>query len=180
MNRHGAIQRILAACLIVSVQAFLVPSFAGSATSSLTGRVVLAGGNAPIGTGKVHVGDPRTGQIATADLSREGTFTVKGLAPGTYELAVETSGVMNVAANPILLGPDQNKAVQIAVDPRMAQTGDPMTDDPAVEEKKKKMSNTSFWNNPLTATAIVVVSAIVVGIAIDGMSDDDEQPASAN
>ncbi len=180
MNRHGAIQRILAACLIVSVQAVLVPSFAGTATSTLTGRVVLAGAQAPIGTGKVHVGNPRTGQIATADLSREGTFTVNGLAAGTYEVAVETGGVMNVASNPVLLGVDQNKAVQIAIDPKLAQTGDPMKDDPAIEEKKKKMSNTSFWNNPLAATAIVVVSAIVVGIAIDGMSDDDdEQPASA-
>ena len=181
MNRHGATQRILAICLILSLQAFLVPSFAGTATSSLTGRVVVAGAHSPIGTGKIHVGDPRTGKIATADLSREGTFTVSGLAAGTYEVAVETGGVMNVASNPILLGPDQNKAVQIAIDSRMAQTGngDPMTSDPAVEEKKKKQSGTSFWNNPLTATAIVVVSAVVVGLAIDGMTDDDEQPASA-
>jgi len=181
MNRHGATQRIFAACLILSLQAFMVPSFAGTATSSLTGRVVVAGGHSPIGTGKIHVGDPRTGQIATADLSREGTFTVSGLAAGTYEVAVETGGVMNVASNPVLLGPDQNKAVQIAVNTKMAQTGngDPMKDDPAVEEKKKKQSGTSFWNNPLTATAIVVVSAVVVGLAIDGLSDDDEQPASA-
>lgn len=178
MNRHGATKRILAACLILSVQAFLVPAFAGTATSSLTGRVVLAGGHAPIGTGKVHVGDPRTGQIATANLSREGTFTVAGLAPGTYELAVETAGVMNVAANPVQLGPDQNKAVQIAVDPKMAQT-EPMPSDPAQEQKKQKQSGTSFWNNPLAATAIVVVSAVVVGLAIDGLSDDDEEPASA-
>ena len=182
MNRHGATQRILAICLILSLQAFLVPSFAGTATSSLTGRVVVAGAHSPIGTGKIHVGDPRTGKIATADLSREGTFTVSGLAAGTYEVAVETGGVMNVASNPILLGPDQNKAVQIAIDPKMAHqtgNGDPMTSDPAVEEKKKKQSGTSFWNNPLTATAIVVVSAVVVGLAIDGLSDDDEQPASA-
>jgi hypothetical protein len=179
MNRQGATQRILAACLIVSLQAFLVPSFAGTPMSSLTGRVVLAGGHAPIANGKVHVGNPRTGQIATADLSREGTFTVHGLAAGTYEVAVETGGVLNVASNPVLLGPDQNKAVQIAVDPKLAQTGDPMSDDPAIEEKKKKQTGQSFWNNPLAATAIVVVSAVVVGIAIDGMSDDDEEPASA-
>ena len=181
MNRHGATQRILAICLILSLQAFLVPSFAGTATSSLTGRVVVAGAHSPIGTGKIHVGNPRTGQIATADLSREGTFTVSGLAAGTYEVAVETGGVMNVAANPILLGPDQNKAVQIAIDSRMAQTGngDPMKDDPATAQKQKKQTGTSFWNNPLTATAIVVVSAVVVGLAIDGLSDDDEQPASA-
>ena len=178
MNRHGATQRILAACLIVSLQAFLAPSFAGPATSSLTGRVVLAGNHAPIGSGKVHVGNPRTGEIATADLSREGTFTVAGLAAGTYEVAVETAGVMNVAANPVLLGPDQNRAVQIAVDPKMAQT-EPMPADPVIEQKQKKQSGTSFWNNPLAATAIVVVSAVVVGLAIDGMSDDEEQPASA-
>jgi hypothetical protein len=181
MNRHGATQRIFAACLILSLHAFLVPSFAGTATSSLTGRVVVAGAHSPIGTGKIHVGNPRTGQIATADLSREGTFTVSGLAAGTYEVAVETGGVMNVASNPVLLGPDQNKAVQIAVNTKMAQTGngDPMKDDPATAQKQKKQTGTSFWNNPLTATAIVVVSAVVVGLAIDGLSDDDEQPASA-
>ena len=173
MNRHGGTQRILAACLIVSLQAFLVPSFAGTALSSLTGRVVVAGVHAPIASGKVHVGNPRTGQIATADLSREGTFTVQGLAPGTYEVAVETGGVMNVASNPVLLGPDQNKAVRISVNPVLAQmgpggtgAGEPIADDPAIEEKKKKQTGTTFWNNPLTATAIVVVSAIVVGIAI--------------
>ena len=179
MNRYGATQRILAAGLILSLQAFLAPSFAGTATASLTGRVVHAGAQVPIGSGKVHVGDPRTGQIATTDLSREGTFTVSGLAPGTYELAVETGGVVNVASNPVLLGPDQNKAVQISVDPKMAQTGpDGPPADPAATSNKK--TGTTFWNNPLTATAIVVLSAVVVGIAIDGMSDDDdEQPASA-
>ena len=176
MNRHGGLQRILAACLILSFQAFLLPSFAGTGTASLTGRVVLAGVQAPIVAGKVHVGDPRTGQIATADLSREGTFTVAGLAPGAYQVAVESGGVLNVASNPVLLGPDQNKAVQIAVDPKLRQENDPMP--PA--EPKKKDSGQSFWNNPLTATAIVVVSAVVVGIAIDGLSDDDDEaPASA-
>jgi len=187
MNRQRTTQRIVAACLIVSVQAFLVPSFAGTAMSSLTGRVVVAGVHSPIVTGKVHVGNPRTGQIATADLSREGTFTIQGLAPGTYEVAVETGGVMNVASNPVLLGLDQNKAVQIAVDPKMAQmgpggtgSGEPMPADPAIEQKKKKQGGTSFWNNPLTATAIVVVSAVIVGIAIDGVTDDDDEtPASA-
>jgi hypothetical protein len=61
----------------------------------------------------------------------------------------------------------------------MAQTGpDGPPSDPAAVSNKK--TGVSFWNNPLTATAIVVVSAVVVGIAIDGMSDDDdEQPASA-
>jgi hypothetical protein len=59
MNRHGATQRIFAACLILSLHAFLVPSFAGTATSSLTGRVVsLQGRTRPIGTGKIHVGNP--------------------------------------------------------------------------------------------------------------------------
>jgi len=175
MNCRGALQRIVALCLIVSLQAFLAPSFAGTATTaSLTGRVLVAGGHSPIGSGKVHVGDPRTGQIATASLSREGTFVVTGLAPATYEVAVETAGVMNVASNPIYLGPGQNKAVQIAVDPVAAQTS------PTTESKNKKKTGMSLWNNPLAATGIVVVSAIVVGIAIDGLTDDDEQPASAN
>ena len=61
----------------------------------------------------------------------------------------------------------------------MAQTAPPTEPDPAKRANKK--SGTTFWNNPLTATGIVVLSAVVVGLAIDGLADDDdEQPASAN
>ena len=72
--------------------------------------------------------------------------------------------------------PARIQAVQIAVDPKLRQENDPM---PPAEPRKKDQGQ-SFWNNPLTATAIVVVSAVVVGIAIDGLSDDDDEaPASA-
>lgn len=176
MNLHRALRRIVALSLIVALHAFLAPSFAGAATASLTGRVLLASGHSPVSSGKVHVGNPRTGQIATAALSREGTFTVSGLEPATYEVAVETAGVMNVASNAVYLAPGQSKAVQIAVDPILAQN-EP-TSPP--EEKKDHPTLGTLWNNPLTATAIVVVSAIVVGVAVDGLTDDDEEPASAS
>jgi hypothetical protein len=176
MNRHRALRRIVSVSLILALPGFVTPSFAGTATASLTGRVLLASGRAPVRSGKVHVGNPRTGQIATATLSGEGTFTVSGLAPATYEVAIETAGVMNVASNAVQLAPGQNKAVQIAVDPILAQTE---SEGPPPEKKDNPKLGT-LWNNPLTATAIVVVSAIVVGVAVDGLTDDDEEPASAD
>lgn len=175
MSPRGNFQRIVALTLILSLQALLAPSLAGTpGTASLTGRVLLAGGQSPVTAGKVHVGNSRTGQIATAALSPEGTFTVEGLPPATYEVAVETAGVLNVASNAVHLAPGQNKAVKIAVDPnlKVEPTPRPQKEDPRLG---------TIWNNPLAATAIVVVSAVVVGIAIDGLTDDDdEQPASAN
>jgi hypothetical protein len=174
MTLRGTLNRIVAGALLVSLHAALVPAVAAPA-ASLSGRVLLADGRMPVTSGKVHVGNPRTGAIATADLRGDGTFTVSGLEPATYQVAVETAGVLNVASNAVLLGPGQSKAVQVAVDPVLAQAATP-----AEEEERKKKVGMSLWNNPLMATAIVVVSAVVVGVAVDGLTDDDEEPASAS
>ena len=175
MNRRGAFQRIVALGLLLSLQASLAPALSGTATAALSGRVLLAGGGTAVTSGKVLVGDPRTGRISTTKLSADGTFALEGLAPATYQVAVETGGVLNVASNPVHLLPGQAKAVQVSVDPLLAAQ-DPMAP-PTAEDKKR--NTMTLWSNPLMATAIVVVSAVVVGVAVDGLTDDEEQPASA-
>jgi hypothetical protein len=166
--------KLVVTVLIASLQGLMIPAIASEPGAKLTGSILEAGNDTPLGGAKLHLGDPKTGEIYTSAPSlRDGTFEIADVPPSTYEVAVESDGGLYLVQSPITLAPGQSQAVNLAINPQMA-------DSPAdTEEKKKNKGGTGVWNNPATAALIVVGAAVVLGLLINAATDDDDEgPAS--
>jgi hypothetical protein len=173
MIQRNRMTNLLAAMLIVSVQALALPVSAGAAPASLTGALVHAADQTPLVGAKLHVGNPETGAIVTAaPTDAKGAFRVTGLEAATYELAVETAGGLYVVATPVRLAPGQARTLSVAIAATAAAADDDDDDKPGAANAPAK---TSLWENPLTAALIVLGGAIVVGYVVDEATDDDDE-----
>ena len=126
-------------------------------TTILTGRVIPAAGSSLVAK-NVWVG------AVPAPVAADGTFRAVGIPGGPTELAIETSGGLYQVATPLNIAPGATRQVQLAFGGRQ-DTSPP----PADNAKPKKPG--SVWSKPLTATFIVVGSAIVLGVAVDQLTN---------
>lgn len=147
--------------------------FASPAPASIQGTVTVSGGTEPIAGAIVLVGNPRDGSVvASGPADGQGRFAVANLAPATYQVAVRQGERLWVVDAPVTLAPGQARDLTVGINPQQA----PAPEAAAKEADKDRMS---FWNNPLTASLVVVGAAVVVGFAIDAATDDDDEtPAS--
>jgi hypothetical protein len=176
MKQRSLRFKLVATVVIVSLQALMIPAIAADPASSINGSILSAQNDSPLVGAKLHLGDPTTGEIYTSEPSdQDGSFEMTNVPPSTYEVAVEANGGLYLVQSPLNLAPGQSQAVNLAINPQMA-------DDPATQEKKKKnKGGTGVWNNPATAALIVVGAAVVLGLLINAATDDDdEQPSSPN
>ena len=171
MNRSPWIRGL--AGLLTVILAGGTGVFAAPTPASVQGTVTLRGGAQPVEGAVVLLGNPKNGSIVpSTPADAQGRFSVAGLSPATYQMAVRQGERLWVVDAPITLAPGQAREVTVGIDPQQAPSPDAAED----EMDKDKMT---FWNNPLTASLIVVGSAIVVGLLIDAATDDDEPtPAS--
>jgi len=107
-----------------------------------------------------------------AAVAADGSFEATGIPPGPSELAIETSEGLYVVATPFAIAPGATRRVQLAYGGRQD------TSAPPPPEKEKKKKGGGFWANPLTATLIIVGSAILVGFAINQLTQSDNEPVS--
>lgn len=150
------------------------PTFAAP-TGALSGLVTGSGSSAPVEGAVVLAGDPDGTIHSSSPAGADGRFELSGLAPATYRVAVRKGDRLWVVASPVTLAPGQARILQVAIDPSEEQAPSPAE----AREKEKKRDRLGFWNNPLTATLVVVGAAIVVGVALDAATDDNnETPAS--
>jgi hypothetical protein len=113
----------------------------------------------------VHLADAGTGAlVASVPTDAAGAFRADGLAPAAYRVGVESRGVLYAVPAPVTLAPGQAQSVTVAVNAATSS---------GTEEDERGKKALSWWNNPLTASLIIVVSAVVLGIAIDKATDDD-------
>lgn len=166
--------RLVSIPTLVAFLAFASPAFPAAPAAALAGTVVLgAEGTAPLAGATVHLADASSGAIAaSARTSETGAFRAEGLAPSTYRVGIEHDGRLYAVASPVTLAPGQVQTVTMAVPPN-AQTQAA----PAEEDRDK--GGLSWWNNPLTASLIVVGGAVILGILIDQATDDDEPTPSS-
>ena len=111
------------------------------------------------------------GAIA-APVAANGSFEATGVPVGQSELAIETSEGLYVVATPVAIAPGTTRRIQLAYGGRQ----DSSAPKPSENEKKKKGGG--FWANPLSATLVIVGSAIVVGFAINQLTQSDNEPVS--
>lgn len=175
MAKRSTTMKLVAMGLIVALQvAFALPVAASDTpAAALSGTVLSASDQAPIAGATIHLGDPETGRIVSSlPTGADGRFAVDAVAPATYEVAVESEGGLYLVASTLDLAPGQTRAADISINGQAAP-------DPASAQQASSHSKTSVWNNPLTASLIVLGSAFVIGILVDNAIDDDDEPAAS-
>jgi hypothetical protein len=165
---RGTGSKLAAATLVVCMQSLLLPASSAAAPASLTGTVVSVDPTREMSGVIVRAADPATGRIYSSNATDAGgDFILEDLPPGSYEIAVESAGVLYLVGSAVKLEAGQSRALHLKLD---ASEGAGRTV-PASEIQ-------GVWNNPLTATLIVVGAVIAIGLIADSTSDDDEPPSS--
>ncbi len=173
MARNSSWLRPTAALVAAALLRFTSPAGAAPPGASLSGTIAAPAGHSLAGTVRVHAGDPKSGSVySSAPVGADGTFEIRNLPPSSYELAVEADGGLYVVPTPIALEAGTSRTVHLEVKPSAAPAPSRAN---AAEEKTA--GRPSVWNNPLTATLIVIGLAVAVGIVVEELTDDDEGPS---
>jgi hypothetical protein len=155
------------------------PLAAAAERATLRGDVVAAD-RTPLAGAKLWAGDVHTGALhAAATNAADGTFEID-LAPARYELAVEHDGGLYLVAAPIDLAPGQARDVRVAVSQAPVPDDPVAPADPAQTPPSSiEVTKPTLWDNPLTAALLVVGGAIVVGLVIEEVTDDEDEPEAS-
>jgi len=162
MWQRWASGRLLAAALIMALPAPWFSVLAEPGTARLSG-VIQTRERVPLAGVRVLAADPERGSVRRSEpTSAEGEFTLAGLEPATYELAVETDGGIYLVGESLYLVEGVKREVQIVVGEQAA---------PAAAHRRE--ARPSVWDNPYTAGAIVLGAAIVVGVLVNQWTEDE-------
>lgn len=166
MTNRTVFSKLVAAVTIVALQLLLFPAFGEVRPGSISGTVLSASDQAPLAGARVHVGNPKTGEIFSSETtSADGGFQVASLPAANYQLGVEANGGLYLVHPPVSLEAGQRRTVQLAV-------ADPAPPPEEAEEDSTKGKKPTIWSNPVTATLILLGAAIILGWAIDDLIDD--------
>ena len=167
MKQRAEVTRWLAVVLIAILPAAWFPASA-EPTASVTG-VIRGADEAPLAGARLLATTSTEGPVFRSEpTTQEGTFTLSGLAPGSYRLGVEVAGGIYLIESPLPLAGGVRRTVQIAVaattDAPGAAGATGVANEPAA----------SAWDNPFAAAAIVLGLAIVVGVLVNNATDDEQ------
>ncbi|HZN54027.1 MAG TPA: hypothetical protein VFB67_01785 [Candidatus Polarisedimenticolaceae bacterium] len=151
----------------------LPPGIAIAPSGVLSGRVIPAPADpAAAKTVWLVPGQP-PGRPVSTPVASDGTFRLSDLPAGPAELAIETSEGLYVVDTPVAIAPGSTREVQLALGGRQDSSDLP----PGEKEKKRRKGG--VWANPVTATMIVVGSAIVVGVLVNSLTSSESEPAAS-
>jgi hypothetical protein len=160
----------LAALLAIGLVVASLPARAAGGT--IQGTVLSAGDQSPRAGLTVFAADAATGQIyRSAPSSAEGAFVITELPAARFDLAVGDERHLYVVATPVTLAGEATQHLNLAL---AEQPGTSAGAGTTAAPPRGRV-----WDNPLTASLIVVGSAIAVG-AIVNAATDDEDDASPN
>ena len=164
---HRKDSRWIATAMAIAIVLAPIPAAAATAPGTLSGHIVAADSKAPLAGARLHVGDPRSNAVrSSAPTGADGRFEVAGLPAAAYEIAVESRGGLYVVDSPLRLEPGEHRTVQLAI----ASGQEAPTAPPGSAPKK---TAATFWNNPLTATLVVVGAAVIVGVIVEQTTSND-------
>ena len=167
MKLGPCLSKVVAAGVVAALQVSNVPVLAGPARATFTGRVLSASERSPLPGVQVHLGDPKTGAVLSSSrTSEDGSFALADVPPAAYEIAVQSGDKLFVVDGTIKLAPGETRSVQLAV-----RNQDTTSTDSTGTDDKSAMS---WWNNPLVATMVVLGAAILIGVAVDSATSDDD------
>ena len=166
---NNRLRECLAVALVAAVAATTAPAFAAPAPATLQGTVIAAAATPMVGV-LVVVKDADGTRLASATTAADGSFKVDAVPAGVRTIGVETpQGAFDVAT-PITLAPGETKGVHLAV--RQASDND---------DDKKKAAGAAPSGGSMAAMIVTIVGfAVMGGLAIDSMGDDDNESLPAS
>jgi hypothetical protein len=168
MTQRSVMARLLASVAIAALPAAWIPTPAEPLAAGLTG-VIRGADRTPLAGARLLAAHTAKGRVyRSAPSSNEGSFTLSELEPGSYALAVETDGGVYLVRDSLPLVAGVQRTVQISVG------AEPFSDgESPVAGHASAGQAANIWNNPLSAGALVLGIAIVVGVLINNATDDE-------
>jgi hypothetical protein len=169
MRQRSVTARLLAAVVVAALPAPSLPAVPEPGSAEL-GGVILTAEQTHLAGARLLAADPAQGKVYRSEpTAPNGSFALSGLEPGTYDLAVEVDGGLYLVEDPLYLVAGVKRTVRIAVGAEPPpEPGVPSPRDATTEQAP------SLWNNPVSAGAIVLGIAIVVGVLVANATEDDE------
>jgi len=165
-TRGSAVRSTLSLLIAVGLAAPALPASDRGGGAVLTGRVVRAGNARPLPGARVWLAEsPGTRVIASAPSSEGGAFSLRDVPPGTYALAVEVEPGLYPLESALNLSADSTRVVRIELPPA-AQAGS----GPA--EPQAPAARNRIWNNPFTASLLVLGAAVLVSVVVQSVTDE--------
>ena len=154
-------------CLVIALIALLAAPTVTRADGygALSGRILVANGGPAAKA--VWLADAGGGSLLRSiPVAADGTFRAETIAAGRVSLAVETGDGLYTVESPVTIAPGTTRSLSIAL------RGREDSNKPKEPASKKKLG---VWNNPLFASLIVIGGAIVVGLAVDQLTNSDNK-----
>jgi len=165
MTERSWMVRLLAfgAMLALAGPWFPVRAEAEAAAAGLNG-VIRSSDRSPIAGARLLATDAEGQTVHRSEPSSEdGAFSLTGMEPGTYRLAVELDEGLYLVEAPVYLVGGVQRTVQVAVG----------ADGPADRDGDGVQPAAGLWNNPWAAGGLVLGFAIVVGVLVKNQTDDE-------
>lgn len=167
MSHHPA-NRLVAASVVVALIAMYAPAFAAPATATVTGTVFGDSLDKPLAGVTVVVVDAAGATVSSRPTTRDGAFSVAGLAPGRQQLTIQTGDGDFGVATPVTLAPGETRGVHLAL---RSKSGD--------DDKKKKKGGAGWTAGAKASMIAVLVGFVAAGaVGINQAGDDSKPPAS--
>lgn len=162
---------VLAVLTVASAAPLRAAEPAGDA--ALRGVVLSAETREPLAGAIVHAGRAEEGRIvSSAATGADGAFAIDGLDAAAWEIAVQSGEGLYLVDATVVVGAGETRRVDLLV----ARDADARTD--AAGRRTVAAGVGGAWDNPLTATLIVIGGAVVAGLVVEELSDDDEDESS--
>ncbi len=156
---------------VAAITAFVLALGGGAAAiaappASLGGTILSGDLRGPLPGARLHAVDAETGaSFVSEPTGPGGAFRVQPLPAGSYRLAIESAGGLYAVGETVILAAGEQLLLNLAV------KGPPVppVQDPGELARKRP----SAWNNPGTATGIVIGIAIILGYLFDETTDTE-------
>jgi hypothetical protein len=131
------------------------------------GVIHRAPDGAPLAGARLWLADRKSGRMASSDpTAGSGAFVLRGLEPGTYEVAVESGRGLYPISAAIQLASDSTRVMRIDVQPAAAEG------DPAGKPAAAHAGHASIWSKPFTASLLVLGAAVLVDVVVANATDE--------
>lgn len=193
MRVIGRLKSLMALTLTLTLAGAGLPAFAGSAPTTLSGKILINGSAAPAEGAIVKLAEHEEGTLyQSAKADAKGSYAIEGLPAGAYDVAVETSKGLFVVGAPITLSTGTDHKATFALraeegegaggtgtEPKPAEPAPTPTEPakPATPPPAAAPAKTPWYRSGWFGATVVVGSAVLIGALISS-SDEDETVAS--
>jgi len=190
----------------LAIAAYWVPATAlagidQNTRAEIHGNIVSADGLTGVAGVSVWAANMATSEIYTSTATAaDGSYTLKDLPPGEYDLAVETTDGLLPADALVQTAPGKSTIVSIALkavaaddedenkpgegekgeepkaDEGQGQENPETPEEPEPQQKKKKKKGGGFFRSPAGATILIVIGAGAVAAVASSATDNNNEP----